>query len=170
MHDTGEMKRAQELRVDEFSVQKLRESHDTTQKLTSQLQSMQEQKNSMNDSGEFTAGSCLTFPVIQRFQVLVLRKAATNAYHLIHGMHLDYRKMFLVINFLHLVRRNLSQGIHYCATPTGTESVPQAIRTRTLFARDDKQIRDTIPMPTFAGRPSTRSSKKNSGYSAEFYG
>ena len=28
----GEMKRAQELRVDEFSVQKVRESHETTQK------------------------------------------------------------------------------------------------------------------------------------------
>ena len=40
MHEMGEMKRAQELRVDEFSVQKLRESHDTIQRLTSQLQSM----------------------------------------------------------------------------------------------------------------------------------
>ena len=46
------MKRAQEQRVDEFSKQKLRESHGTIQRLTSQLQSMQEQINSMNDSGE----------------------------------------------------------------------------------------------------------------------
>ena len=30
--------RAQELRVDEFSVQKLRESHDTIQRLTSKMQ------------------------------------------------------------------------------------------------------------------------------------
>ena len=49
----GEMKRAQELRVDEFSVQKLRESHGTIQRLTSQMQEIQEQMNSMNDSGEF---------------------------------------------------------------------------------------------------------------------
>ena len=28
-----------------------------------------------------------------------------------------------------------------------------------FFARDDKQNRNTIPMPTFAGRPSTFSSK-----------
>ena len=48
----GEMKRAQELRVDEVPVQKLRENHETIQKLTSQLQEMQEQMNSMNDSGE----------------------------------------------------------------------------------------------------------------------
>ena len=48
MHEMGEVKRAQELRVDEFSVQKWRESHDTIQRLT-----LQEQMNSMNDSGEF---------------------------------------------------------------------------------------------------------------------
>ena len=42
MHEMGEMKRAQELRVDEFSVQKLRESHETMQRLTSQVQQLQE--------------------------------------------------------------------------------------------------------------------------------
>ena len=42
MHEMGEMKRAQELRIDEVSVQKLRENHETTQKLTSQLQQIQE--------------------------------------------------------------------------------------------------------------------------------
>ena len=34
-HEMGEMTRAQKLRVDEFSVQKLRESHETIQRLTS---------------------------------------------------------------------------------------------------------------------------------------
>ena len=53
IHEMGEMKRAQELRVDEFSVQKLRERHETIQRLTSQLQEKQEQMNSMKDSGEF---------------------------------------------------------------------------------------------------------------------
>ena len=53
VHELGEMKKGQELRVDEFSVQKLRENHETIQTLTSQLQSMQEQMNSVNDSGEF---------------------------------------------------------------------------------------------------------------------
>ena len=53
MHEMGEIKRAQELRVDEVSVQKLRENHETIQQLTSQLQKMQEQMNSVNDSGEF---------------------------------------------------------------------------------------------------------------------
>ena len=53
MHERGEMKRAQELRVDEFSVQKLRESHETIQSLTSQVQDLQERMNYLNDSGEF---------------------------------------------------------------------------------------------------------------------
>ena len=53
MHEMGEMKRAQEPRVDEISVQKLRENNKTTQKLTSQLQEMQQQMDSMSDSGEF---------------------------------------------------------------------------------------------------------------------
>ena len=53
IHEMEEMMRAQEQRVDEFSVQKLRESRETIQRLASQLQSMQEYMNSLNDSGEF---------------------------------------------------------------------------------------------------------------------
>ena len=53
MHEIGEMKRAQELRVDQVSVLTSRENHETMPKLTSQLQEMQDQMNSMNDSGEF---------------------------------------------------------------------------------------------------------------------
>ena len=37
----------------EVSVQKLRENHETIQQLTSHLQQIQEQMNSMNDSGYF---------------------------------------------------------------------------------------------------------------------
>ena len=47
------MKRAQVQQVDEFSMQQLRENHETIQQLTFQLQQMQEQMNSMNSSGEF---------------------------------------------------------------------------------------------------------------------
>ena len=52
MHEMGEIKRPQE-RIDEVSVQKLKENHETLQQLTSQLQQMQEQRNSMNGSGDF---------------------------------------------------------------------------------------------------------------------
>ena len=53
IHEMGKLKRAQELRVDAFSVQELRESHDTMQKITSQIQELQERMNCMNDSKEF---------------------------------------------------------------------------------------------------------------------
>ena len=79
MHEVGDMKRAQELRVDEFSVQKLRYSHETIQRLTSQMQEMQEQMNSKSDSGEFQevesnqSGRLSDVPSQPaRFQVLVL--------------------------------------------------------------------------------------------------
>ena len=49
IHEMGEMKRAQEQRIDEVSVQKVRENHETIQQLTSQMQEMQEQMNSMDD-------------------------------------------------------------------------------------------------------------------------
>ena len=57
--------------------------------------------------------------------------------------------------------RNPSQGIHYDVaheTRRETESVPRAIGTGTSFARDDEQNKSTIPMPMFARRPSTMSS------------
>ena len=53
VHEMGAIKRAQEQRIDEVSVQKLRENQGTIQQLTSQLQQMQEQMNSTNCSGEF---------------------------------------------------------------------------------------------------------------------
>ena len=91
-------------------IQKLRENHETIQKLTSQLQEMQEQMNSMNDSGNFqiTVGDCLTYPVsLQWFQVLVPCWAATNACFLTHGIHRDYRKTFLVINVPRLIHSEI---------------------------------------------------------------
>ena len=53
IHDMGELKRAQEFRIDEFSVQKSREIHYTIQRLTSPIQELQERVNCMNGSGEF---------------------------------------------------------------------------------------------------------------------
>ena len=52
-HEMERMKRAQVQQVDEFSIQKLRENHETIQQLTSQLQELKEQMNSVKSSGEF---------------------------------------------------------------------------------------------------------------------
>ena len=56
-----------------FSVQKLRESHETIQRLTSQMQEVQEQMNSMNDSGEFQE-------VESNHSEIVLRSQSTSSY------------------------------------------------------------------------------------------
>ena len=45
IHEMEELKSAQEMRVDEFSIHKLKETHATIQKLTSQRQELQEKMN-----------------------------------------------------------------------------------------------------------------------------
>ena len=47
MHEMGEIKRAHEFLVDKFSVQKLRESHETIQRLTSRVQDLQERMDDL---------------------------------------------------------------------------------------------------------------------------
>ena len=78
----------------------------TVQRLTSQVQELQEGMNYLNDSGEFhevesnNSGFLHTFQVNQqRFQVLDLCWAAANACNLKHGIHLDDRKTFLQSTF-----------------------------------------------------------------------
>ena len=47
IHEVEELKRAQEMRIDEFSGNALRESHATIQELTSQIQEVEERMNYM---------------------------------------------------------------------------------------------------------------------------
>ena len=48
-----ESKRAQEMRIDDFSRNELRESPATVQELSSQIQELQDRLNLLNDPGEF---------------------------------------------------------------------------------------------------------------------
>ena len=65
----GELKRAQEMRIDEFSRNELRQSHATIQELTSQIQKWQESMNYMNVSKEFQdVESILQWEIIPRSQ------------------------------------------------------------------------------------------------------
>ena len=165
MHEMGEMKRVQELRVDEVSVQKMkRKSWDNTNAHFSVA------GNAWTD--EFyewfrrfsRRGIKLQWEIVLRFslqwfQVLVPCWAATNACLLTHGIHRDHRKSFLVINFLRLIHtRDHHQGIHSCAPQRERWPVPQATGTGDSFRKRWKnRSRDTIPMPTFARRPPTMS-------------
>ena len=53
IHEKDELRRVQEMRADEFSIQKLRERHATIQELTSQIQDLQKRTNCMNYWREF---------------------------------------------------------------------------------------------------------------------
>ena len=52
IHEMEDLKRAQEMRTDEFARHELRQSHAAIHGLTSQIQDLQERKNYMNDSRE----------------------------------------------------------------------------------------------------------------------
>ena len=78
IHEVEELKRAQEMSIDEFSSNELRESHTTFNGLTSQIQGLQERMSYTGDSEEFEdvestcSGKLSTSPVNrQLFQVLV---------------------------------------------------------------------------------------------------
>ena len=154
MHEMVAIERAQELRADEVSVQKFRENHETIQQLTSQLQEMQEQMNSVNDSGDFQdvesnysgrLSHVSSHPAaIPSYRSLLSREKRLpldtwNTSVLQENVFGDQFSTFDS-------PRDHPQGIHHCTTSRETGSVPLAIGLGTLFTRDDKQNRDTIPM------------------------
>ena len=166
VHEMGEMKRAQGLRVDEVSVQKLKENHETIQRLTSQLQEKQEHMNSMNESGEFQEvesnhSGRLSYVSSQLAMIPSSRSVLSRDKRLpldtwnTSGLQENvFGNQFSTFDS----HRDHHQGIHLCAPQREQGSVPQATGSVTLFKRDDKQSKDTIPMPTFARRPWTPSS------------
>ena len=68
MHELEQMKRAQVQQVEEMTMQKLRENHETIQQLTSQLQHWQEHMSSMNSSGELQDIESNKWKIVSRFQ------------------------------------------------------------------------------------------------------
>ena len=120
---------------------------------------------------QITVGDCLSFPVsLQWFQVLVPCWAATNACLLIRGIHRDYRKTCLEIKFLRLVHPEIIiQEFTFAHNKENENQFHRPKGPGTLFATDDKQTGDTIPMPTLARRPSTEFYNAG-GITAEFYG
>ena len=53
LHEMEELKRVQELRIDEFSRRRLIENQDTINELTARIQELQNEVNCMNDSRDF---------------------------------------------------------------------------------------------------------------------
>ena len=136
-------------------MQKLRENRETIQKLTSQLQEMQEfQEVESNYTGRLSyVSSQLVIPssrsMLSRDKRLPLDTWKTS------GLQENvFGNQFSTFDS----PRDHHQGIHPCASQKERGSVARVAGSGTLFARDDKQREDTIPMPTIARRSSTMSS------------
>ena len=162
MHEMGEMKRAQELRIDEFSSEKSRESHETIQRLTSQVQELQERVNCMNDSGQFQdlesncTGKFSHVPsqpagIPSPRSVLSCDKRLPpdtwNLSGLQENVFANPRSTLESLQIPH-------QGTHPFMTPAAGDA-PVLISRGNLVVIEDERIGSTIPMPTFARRPPT---------------
>ena len=162
----GEMKRAQELQVDEVSVQQLRENHETIQQLTFQLQQMLEQMNSMNDSGdshdvESNSSGRLSHVSSQPAMIPSSRSLLSRDKRL----PLDaWNQSGLQENvFGHQFStfdppKDHPQRIQSDNAERNREAVPEAGNTKTSQTSEDRLNHGTIPMPTFATKPWTTSS------------
>ena len=165
MHEMGEMKRPQELRTEEVSVQKLRENRETIQQLTSQLQQMQEQ-NSMSDSGDFQDVesnyngrlSHVSSPpaMIPSSRSLLSRdkRLPLDTWNQIWITGKCFGNQFLRFKHPEIVIKEIPHSI----TLGTAGSISVLIGTGDSGARDEDLTRGTIPMPTFARRPWTTSS------------
>ena len=142
MHEMGEMNRTKELRVDTFSLQKLRESHESIQRLTSQLQEMQERMNFVNDSSEFQEvesnhSGKLSYVPSQPAMIPSSRSMLSRDKRLPSDTrNLSEPQGNVVGNQFSTFDPppDQPQEMHHCATPRETESVPQAIGTGTSHA------------------------------------
>ena len=145
IHKMGELERAQELRVDKFSVQKLRESHATIQELTSQIQELQERVNCMSDSGDFQdtepnySGQFSHAPSQPRSMLSRDRSMPFDTWNMseIHG-----KRFFFFCNPRPMFDSTHPpyQGILHSANPCATGSIFSAGKYRRPFARGEERI------------------------------
>ena len=177
-HEMEEIERAQELRVDAVSVHKKRENHETIQKLTSQLQEMQDQMNSMSGSGNFQeveSNFCGRLSHVPSQPAVIPSSRSTLSRD--KRLPLDtwnqsglQEKVFGNQFSTFDSPRDHPQRIQHDDVQRIREAVPEAGRTKTIHTSEDRLNQCTIPMPTFVTRPSTMSSTMQVEISAEFYG
>ena len=136
IHEMGEMKRAQELRVDEFSAQKLRENQETIHQLTSQrgIESLWEivkRSQSTSSDSKFS------------FFAELRQTLATCTWNMSGPQEHVCGDQFSTFDS----SRNHCQGIHHSTTPGATRSVLVHLGTGTPVARDENRLWGTIPLP-----------------------
>ena len=120
IHEMEELKRVQDLRVDEFSRRRLIENQDTVNELTARIQELQHEVNCMNDPRDFQDVESLRSGQLShvpsqpalcpspRGDLGVCAKAATQASDLIFGIRMVYRETFSLV-YLHLLRHLMQE-------------------------------------------------------------
>ena len=127
---------------------------------------MQEQMNSVNDSGECQEvesnhSGRLSYVSTQPAAIPSSRSVLSRDKKLPPGTKNTSGPQEIVLgNPFSTVdsSRNRYQGVRYSTTQGATGSIPVLIGTGDSGARDEDLTRDTIPMPTFATKPLTTSS------------
>ena len=178
IREVGELKRALELRVDEFSVQTLRESHDTIQKLTSQIQELQESVNCMNDSGEFQetesnySGKCSHVPSQQAVIPSLCSMLSREKRLPLDTWSLSEPQGNVFCNRRPMFDSSQTpyQGIRHSTTPSAAGAVPVQVSTGRHVARGEERIGSTTPMPMSERKSSTTNFFFTSGNPTQFHG
>ena len=123
---------------------KLTENHEAIQQLISQLQQIQEQMDSMNDSGVFqdveSNYSGRLSHVSSQFVMIpsfTLCSSATKDCRLIHGINPEYRKTFLEIIFTRLIHPEIILKEFNLTT---CKETPEAGRMKTSHTSADTKI------------------------------
>ena len=146
-HKTDLLKLDENRLCTKVSVQKLRISnHETRQKLTSQLQEMQEQNNSLNSgelqemesdcNGELSyVSSQPAMTPSSRSMLSRDKRLPPDTWNTSVLQENVFGSQFSTFDSL----RDHPQGMQFRKTQIEQGSIPQAAGSRTLFARDDKQ-------------------------------
>ena len=163
IHEVEVLKRAQEMRIDEFSRQELRESLPTFHELTSQIQELQDMVNLVNESGEFQdvesicSGKLSHVPsqpaavpspcgMLNRDQSLRL-----DAWNLLGTSGNVFGSPLVPIDS----SSTLYRGRLHSWNLNATDGNLVRDSTGRLIAGSEERNKDTVPMPIFARRPST---------------
>ena len=152
---TGKMKGAQVQQVDEFSMENLRENHETLPSCSEcknrwSLRTVLEKSRILNQN---LVEDCLAFPVnLKWFRVLLRCSAATKDCRFIHGKQSGVQEnvfgnLFSTFDSPRDVPRISSDDV-----PRNREAAPGDPKVKTSLTSEDGQKYGTVPLPMFASR------------------
>ena len=164
IHEVEELKRAQEMQIDEFSRQELRESQATFHELTSQTQELQDRVTLTSDSREFQDVESSQWKIIHVPSQPAVVPSPRGMLSRDQSLRPDTWNLLGTsgnVLTIHVHQSTHHQHFMECFI---LGILMLQMETRCGQARGDLQLevknknRDTIPTPRFARRPSIRNS------------